>query len=132
MKTLAVINPRSAGGKTGRDAQSIAERLAEVAGPITVALTNAPMDAMRITTHALHDGYERVVAVGGDGTINEVVNGFFQNGQAINPEAEFALLNLGTGGDFRKTFDIEAGFDAAWSGSPRGACAASTSGASHS
>jgi len=40
------------------------------------------------------------------------VNGFFQNGVAINPEAEFALLNLGTGGDFRKTFDIEAGFDA--------------------
>lgn len=112
MKTLAVINPHSAGGKTGRDAQSIAERLAEVAGPITVALTNAPMDATRITTHALHEGYERVVAVGGDGTINEVVNGFFQNGQAINPEAEFALLNLGTGGDFRKTFDIEAGFDA--------------------
>jgi YegS/Rv2252/BmrU family lipid kinase len=112
MKTLAIINPRSAGGKTGRDAQSIAHRLAEVTGPITVALTSAPMDAARITTHALKDGYERVVAVGGDGTINEVVNGFFEGGQAINPEAEFALLNLGTGGDFRKTFDIEAGFDA--------------------
>lgn len=112
MKTLAIINPRSGGGKTGRDAQSIATRLAEVAGPITVALTNAPMDAARLTSHALREGYERVVAVGGDGTINEVVNGFFQNGQAINPEAEFALLNLGTGGDFRKTFDIDAGFDA--------------------
>jgi diacylglycerol kinase (ATP) len=112
MKTLAVINPRSGGGKTGRDAQSIATRLAEVTGPITVALTSGPMDATRITTRALKEGFERVVAVGGDGTINEVVNGFFQNGQAINPEAEFALLNLGTGGDFRKTFDIEAGFDA--------------------
>ncbi len=112
MKTLAIINPRSGGGKTGRDAQSIATRLAEVTGPLTVALTNAPMDASRLTSHALRDGYERVVAVGGDGTINEVVNGFFQNGQAINPEAEFALLNLGTGGDFRKTFDIDAGFDA--------------------
>jgi YegS/Rv2252/BmrU family lipid kinase len=70
------------------------------------------MDAARITSHALRDGYGRVVAVGGDGTINEVVNGFFSNGVAINPEAEFALLNLGTGGDFRKTFDIDAGFDA--------------------
>ena len=112
MKTLAVINPRSAGGKTGRDAQSIARRLADVTGPLTVAVTNGPMDAVRITAHALRDGYERVVAVGGDGTINEVVNGFFQNGLPINPEAEFALLNLGTGGDFRKTFEIEAGFDA--------------------
>ena len=112
MKTLAIINPRSAGGKTGRDAQTIARRLADVTGPLTVAMTNAPMDAVRLTKHALRDGYERVVAVGGDGTINEVVNGFFQNGVPINPEAEFALLNLGTGGDFRKTFDIDAGFDA--------------------
>jgi YegS/Rv2252/BmrU family lipid kinase len=112
MKTLAVINPKSAGGKTGRDTETIARKLAEVTGPLTVALTNAPMDAARITSHALRDGYGRVVAVGGDGTINEVVNGFFSNGVAINPEAEFALLNLGTGGDFRKTFDIDAGFDA--------------------
>jgi YegS/Rv2252/BmrU family lipid kinase len=112
MKTLAVINPKSAGGKTGRDTETIARKLADVTGPLTVALTNAPMDAARITSHALRDGYGRVVAVGGDGTINEVVNGFFSNGVAINPEAEFALLNLGTGGDFRKTFDIDAGFEA--------------------
>jgi len=112
MKTLVVINPRSAGGKTGRTAQSIARRLADVTGPLTVAMTNAPMDAARITSHALRDGYERVVAVGGDGTINEVVNGFFHNGLPINPEAEFALLDVGTGGDFRKTFEIDAGFDA--------------------
>ncbi len=112
MKTLAVINPRSAGGKTGRDAQEIARKLADVTGPLTVALTHAPMDAVRLTAQALLDGFERIVAVGGDGTINEVVNGFFHDGVAINPEAEFALLNLGTGGDFRKTFAIEAGFDA--------------------
>lgn len=112
MKTLAIINPRSAGGKTGRDAQTIARRLAEVTGPLTVALTDAPMAAARLTSQGLREGFERIVAVGGDGTINEVVNGFFQNGQPINPEAEFALLNLGTGGDFRKTFSIEAGFDA--------------------
>jgi diacylglycerol kinase (ATP) len=112
MKTLAVINPRSAGGKTGRDTEMIARRLADVTGPLTVALTSGPLDAVRLTSHALRDGFGRVVAVGGDGTINEVVNGFFSNGVAINPEAEFALVNLGTGGDFRKTFDIDAGFDA--------------------
>ena len=112
MKTLAVINPRSAGGKTGRVVQEIARKLADVTGPLTVSLTHGPMDAARITSHALLDGYERIVAVGGDGTINEVVNGFFHEGEAINPEAEFALLNLGTGGDFRKTFGIEAGVDA--------------------
>ena len=112
MKTLAVINPRSAGGRTGRDTQGIARRLAEVTGPLSIAITSGPNDATQITSHALAEGYERIVAVGGDGTINEVVNGFFHDGELINPEAEFALLNLGTGGDFRKTFDIDAGLDA--------------------
>lgn len=106
MKTFAVINPHSGGGRTGRTAKSIAQKLAEVSGPLTVAMTNGPMDAATITRHALREGFERVVAVGGDGTINEVVNGFFHNGAAINPEAELALLTNGTGGDFRRTFGI--------------------------
>jgi diacylglycerol kinase family enzyme len=111
MKTLAVINPRSAGGRTGRDAELIARRLAEISGPLTVALTSGPLDAARITTRALLEGFERIVAVGGDGTINEVVNGFFHEGEVINPEAELSLLNMGTGGDFRKTFEMGAGLE---------------------
>jgi YegS/Rv2252/BmrU family lipid kinase len=111
MKTLAVINPRSAGGRTGRDAEQIARRLAEISGPLTVALTSGPLDAARITTRALLEGFERIVAVGGDGTINEVVNGFFHEGEVINPEAELSLLNMGTGGDFRKTFEMGAGLE---------------------
>ena len=106
MKTFAVINPHSGGGRTGRTAKNIAQKLAEVSGPLTVAMTTGPMDATTITRHALREGFERVVAIGGDGTINEVVNGFFQNGAAINPDAELALLSNGTGGDFRKTFGI--------------------------
>ena len=106
MKTFAVINPHSGGGRTGRAAKNIAQKLAEVSGPLTVAMTTGPMDAATITRHALRDGFGRVIAVGGDGTINEVVNGFFQNGISINPEAELALLTNGTGGDFRRTFGI--------------------------
>jgi diacylglycerol kinase family enzyme len=67
MKTLAVINPRSAGGRTGREAEAIARRLADVSGPLSVALTSGPMDASRITTRAVLEGFERIVAVGGDG-----------------------------------------------------------------
>jgi YegS/Rv2252/BmrU family lipid kinase len=52
----------------------------------------------------LKRGYQRVVAVGGDGTINEVANGFFDGERAVNPEAVFAVIPRGTGGDFRKTF----------------------------
>ena len=45
-------------------------------------MTAGPGDATRLTREALRGGAERIVAIGGDGTINEVVNGFFEDGVA--------------------------------------------------
>jgi YegS/Rv2252/BmrU family lipid kinase len=50
--------------------------------------------------------------VGGDGTINEAVNGFFDEEGSIAPDAVFSFVTSGTGGDFRKSFGIEAGWAA--------------------
>lgn len=47
-----------------------------------------------------------VVAVGGDGTLNEVVNGFFRNGAPLPTSTKLAMVPLGTGGDFRRTLRI--------------------------
>jgi diacylglycerol kinase (ATP) len=47
-----------------------------------------------------------VVAVGGDGTLNEVVNGFFRNGAPIPTTTKLAMVPVGTGGDFRRTLRI--------------------------
>jgi YegS/Rv2252/BmrU family lipid kinase len=47
-----------------------------------------------------------VVAVGGDGTLNEVVNGFFHNGAPIPTTTKLAMVPVGTGGDFRRTLRI--------------------------
>src|ERR1051325_1726149 len=55
----------------------------------------------------MRGGAERVVAIGGDGTINEVVNGFFdERGAAIAAEASMAVIPFGTGGDFRRTVNL--------------------------
>ncbi len=62
---------------------------------------------------ALSEGHSEIIAVGGDGTINEAVNGFFNAEGALAPDAVFAFVTSGTGGDFRKTFGIEAGPQAA-------------------
>ena len=75
-------------------------------GPVDVVFTDGPMAAKHLTTRALKEGIEQIVAVGGDGTINEVVNGFFENGRAINPKAVLAVVASGTGGDFRKTLGL--------------------------
>ena len=101
-----MLNPHSAGGRTGRAAQVIARALERHFAPLTVAPTTAPGDAERITREALRAGVERIVAVGGDGTIGEVVNGFFDAGAPVNGDAELALVELGTGGDLRRNFGL--------------------------
>jgi diacylglycerol kinase (ATP) len=111
MKTIAILNPRSNGGRTGREAKVIAEKIAGAVGPITLATTEGPMSAARIAASALAEGYDHIVAVGGDGTVSEVVNGFFHEGEPINPQAVLGVVMTGTGGDFRKTFGVASGVD---------------------
>jgi YegS/Rv2252/BmrU family lipid kinase len=64
------------------------------------------MAALRLTASALKDGVDHIIAVGGDGTINEVVNGFFDKGRPINPQAALSMITSGTGADFRRTFEL--------------------------
>ncbi|MGQ0649448.1 MAG: diacylglycerol/lipid kinase family protein [Gemmatimonadaceae bacterium] len=113
MRTFAVINPHSAGGRTGRAIAGITAALERVCAPLTVAVTTGPRDAEMRTRQALRGGFERIVAVGGDGTVNEVVNGFFEGRDPVNTGAEFSLLELGTGGDFGRTFGLPGNLEPA-------------------
>jgi YegS/Rv2252/BmrU family lipid kinase len=71
---------------------------------LAVAETANRGHAAALACRAMRDGTDVVVALGGDGTINEVVNGFFDDrGLAIAPAASFAVIPFGTGGDFRRT-----------------------------
>lgn len=105
-RTYVVVNPRSAGGDTSRRWQTIASRLDDCLDEWTHAFTEGPIHATELTRAALRDGWEMVVACGGDGTINEVVNGFFDGTQPVVEQPILGLLPSGTGGDFRKTWDL--------------------------
>lgn len=111
-RTVVIVNPRSQNGALGRRWPHVAETLRRHF-PFEEARTSAPGDATRLTAAALRDGAECVVAVGGDGTINEVVNGFFDGDTAIVPNATFGIVPFGTGGDFRKTLKISKDLDKA-------------------
>jgi len=106
-RTIVVVNPRSQGGKLGKRWRELADGIARVF-PFDEAITQAPGDATRLVRDALRGGAERVVAVGGDGTINECVNGFFADdaGAALAPDATFGAIPFGTGGDFRRTLEL--------------------------
>jgi len=104
-RTVVVVNPHSQGGRLGKRWPELADTLAR-AFPFDDVQTTAPGDATRIAREALRAGAERIVAIGGDGTINEVVNGFFDAGAPIAPDASFALIPFGTGGDFRRSAEI--------------------------
>lgn len=72
-----------------------------------INFTSFPGHAVELTRHALTQGADMVLSIGGDGTHNEVVNGFFdRNGRLVSPHAKLAVLHLGTGGDFRKSLGI--------------------------
>jgi YegS/Rv2252/BmrU family lipid kinase len=110
--TVFVVNPASAAGRTGRQWSAISERLSAGGVEHETCLTSRPLEAIDLTAEALRGGADTVVAVGGDGTVNEVANGFFREGLP-RPEAALGVLPLGTGGDFVKTLQIPAEVDAA-------------------
>jgi diacylglycerol kinase (ATP) len=110
-ETVVVVNPNSAGGATGRKWPQLAQRLTAKLGNVEVLLTDAPNAATTLTRRALRSGAKLVISVGGDGTHNEVANGFFEGEQAVAPQAAMGVIPAGTGGDFRRSFG--------WSVDPR-------------
>jgi len=103
-QTVVIVNPRSANGKIGRRWSTIEEIVhAEFHGRFDVVFTEEPLHAMTLTREHLERGYNLVVAVGGDGLVNEVVNGFFEKGKNLYPQAALGLLPVGSASDFVKS-----------------------------
>jgi YegS/Rv2252/BmrU family lipid kinase len=116
MDTVFVVNPHSAAGATLRRFERARPAVARALGDFDVKLTERAGHATELVREALRGGATRIVAVGGDGTTNEVVNGFFdETGQPIGHKARLGLMVSGTGGDFRRTFS--------WSTDPEDAIA---------
>ncbi len=82
--------------------------LADLGLDYRIAVTAGPGHAARAAARALRDGDRFLVAAGGDGTVHEVVNGMFDGGQPIAPDAVLGVLPAGSGCDFVKSFGIGA------------------------
>jgi YegS/Rv2252/BmrU family lipid kinase len=104
-KIAVIVNLRSAGGKTARRWPEISRILEARLGPFATRVTEAS-GGTEPTRDLLRQGYDYIVAAGGDGTISQVANGFLDHDQPVRPEARLGILPLGTGGDFRRTLGI--------------------------
>jgi diacylglycerol kinase (ATP) len=111
---FVVMNPASAGGRTLRRWPATMRALRAAGVTFEVHHTAGRGDATHAVRSARERGTRTIVAVGGDGTLNEVINGFFDAGGApIGGDATLALLPSGTGGDFRRAVGIPGDIDAA-------------------
>ena len=106
MLPLVIVNPAAQGGMGRRAWPRLAERARDLAIPLDVVFTTRPLEATEIARRAAADGRPLVVALGGDGTVNEVVNGLTASGASGADRPELAILPLGTGRDTIRTYGI--------------------------
>jgi YegS/Rv2252/BmrU family lipid kinase len=107
VKTLCIVNERAGGGAMSEQFRRAEHELEDAVGPYEVAFTEARGHAMRLAREAVSQGIERLIVAGGDGTLNEVVNGLFdESGERLPGKVRVGLLAGGTGGDFRRLLRI--------------------------
>jgi len=101
-RTFAIANPRASAGRVARGRRTIETELSRTWGVTELALSQGPRDITTRVRAALAAGAERVVVVGGDGSINEAVNGFFHTDleTPVSDGATLAIHPVGTGSDF--------------------------------
>jgi YegS/Rv2252/BmrU family lipid kinase len=99
---LAVVNPAAGGGRCRKLVGPALARLRAGGIDLKVVETSAPGQATVLAREAYAEGYRKFIAVGGDGTSYEVVNGLFASEQAAPPT--LAFLPLGTGNSFLRDF----------------------------
>jgi YegS/Rv2252/BmrU family lipid kinase len=112
-KVLLIINPASCGGRAGKEWPRLAAEIRGAGVEFEEAFTSKPQEATEIARRAVKDNVDVVAAVGGDGTLFEVVNGFFEHGRPIPTRSAVGLIPFGTGSDHQRSFDLPDGVLAA-------------------
>ena len=104
-ENLFIVNPVAAGGRTGSMWPKIEKLLRSLDISFDHRFTEAPNHATALAREAVEQGYQTVVAVGGDGTVNEVVNGLMSPGSS-QAGAVLGVVITGRGSDLARTIGV--------------------------
>lgn len=100
---FAIVNPAAGGGRSGALAAGALERVRGAGVDLEVVETSRPGEATALARQAYAHGFRNFLAVGGDGTSYEIVNGIFPEAQTQG-RAALGFLPLGTGNSFLRDF----------------------------
>ncbi len=111
-KVHVIVNPLSARGKTGLRWQALKEIIQHYFKEFKYIFTEKPRQATEMAREFLKDGFDLIIGVGGDGTLNEITNGYFldDSNRAVNEDASLGIVPSGTGSDFIRFLKIPRDF----------------------
>ncbi len=101
-----IVNPRAANGAVGKQWPGLRKKVKDRLGVFATRITKGPGDATRLCREAVLEGADMVICVGGDGTLNEVINGLLDEAGNLLRPVPLAFMPRGTGGDFSKSASI--------------------------
>jgi diacylglycerol kinase (ATP) len=103
---FVIINPAAGGGRPYRRLSHLRSWLEGQLSFPHIAMTSAPGHAILLAKQAVSDGFRRLLAVGGDGTCHEMVNGVLQQTEVPSTEITLGLFPMGTGNDWIRNYGI--------------------------
>ncbi|HZP89759.1 MAG TPA: diacylglycerol kinase family protein [Actinomycetota bacterium] len=101
-----IVNPHAGKRRVGEEIPELERTLQARGLAYRLLRTEGPGDATRFAREALRDGGRFLVAVGGDGTVHEVVNGMLEDGRPVAPDAVLGVVAAGSGCDLVRTFGL--------------------------
>jgi len=106
-----IVNPLAGAGRTAKKWPQIMYLLKSIGLRFEYDFTEAPRHAMELAKSAANKGYELIVSVGGDGTINEVVNGLYESDNIAH--VTLGIISTGTGSDYIRSIGIPRAYKGA-------------------
>ncbi len=110
---LVIVNPNAGIGKVSRDWGRISQMLDKHGFDYKALFTDGPLHAITLVAENIRSGYRKFIAVGGDGTMNEVVNGIFSQEEIPTTDIKAGMIPVGTGNDWVRTWGIPTDYEQA-------------------
>ncbi len=110
---IAIVNRAAGAGKTERDWPVIAQLLDKHGISYEPYFTGRRLHASIIARNKINEGYSKIIVIGGDGTMNEVINGVFAQCRIQTTEVMLGMISVGTGNDWARMFNIPHDYEGA-------------------